>query len=117
MKELFRRYGSTMATENQRAHERRKWTVPLTVELEEVGQYGPASRTIEVSTVDVSRGGFAFVFRQYVFPGTVVRVQFDSLPKRPRLAGSVKSCNLIGGTQHRVGVQFDQAKRPDTPDH
>ena len=112
MDELFRRHGGTETTANQRAHERQQWTVPLTVQLEERGQYGPTCRTIEVSTVDISRGGFAFVFRQYISPGTIVRVQFDSLRNRPRLEGKVRGCILIGGNQHRVGVKFTEAKRP-----
>ena len=112
MEELVRRHGDTEATTDQRAHQRQKWTVPLTVQLEERGQYGPTCRTIEVSTVDISCGGFAFVFRQYISPGTTVRVQFDSLPNRPRLEGAVRGCILIGGNQHRVGVQFTETKKP-----
>lgn len=115
MEELVQRHGGTKTAKNQRSHERHKWTVPLTLELEESGQYGPTRRTIQVSTVDISRGGFAFAFRQYVFPGTIVRAQFDSLPKCPRLEGSVTGCILLGGNQHRVGVQFTQAERSDKP--
>lgn len=115
MQDLFQRHGGTKAAENQRSYARHKWTVPLTVELEEVGQYAHTRRTIQVSTVDISRGGFAFVFKQYVAPGAIVRAQFDSLPKRPRLEGLVTGCVLLGGNQHRVGVQFTQAKRSDKP--
>jgi len=106
IEQVFRRHGSRQPTQDQRAHARHPWAVPLTLMIEEHGEYGVLAREIEVVTADISRAGFAFHFRQYIAQGTRVRVQFDSLPNNPRLQGVVRNCRLVGGTQHRVGVQF-----------
>lgn len=89
-----------------RKHERRAWAVPLTVMLEErTGQFH-RSREVEVTTHNISVGGFAFVYNQYVHAGTIVKVQFDTLPNKPKLTGVVRNCAFLSGRQHRVGVQF-----------
>lgn len=94
----------------ERRHERRAWAVPLTVRLEERCGDSVRTRDIEVTSHNISAGGFAFVYNQYVYEGTIVRVQFDTLPRKPKLTGVVRNCILLGGRQHRVGVQFTEAE-------
>ena len=97
--------GQTPFTD-KRAHERRSWSVPLTLRIQETGGRRVVPRAIRAVTVDLSRGGFAFCYRQYIAVGTLVQAQFDSLPNRPRLAGITRNCRLIRGTMHLIGVQF-----------
>ncbi len=113
MDDLFRRSGQAKPSANQREHARHDWAVPLTLVIEERGEYGAVAREIEVTSVDISLGGFAFTFRQYIGAGTRVRAQFDMLPHQPRVDGVVRSCRLAEGHRHRIGVEFLTPKRLD----
>lgn len=104
--EAFRRCGAEQSNADQRTHPRYTWIFPLTLVLEEGSDHQLAVREIEVLTADLSVGGFSFCYRQYVARDTSVRVQFDSLPTRPRLVAVVRNCRLLEGTRHRIGVQF-----------
>ena len=64
------------------------------------------TRTIRAATSNISAGGFAFIFDTLISPGATVRAQFDSLPGKPQIAGLVRSCVHICGTQHRIGVEY-----------
>jgi hypothetical protein len=83
---------------------RHYYTVPLVVQLQD--RRAGAVRTIRVATNNVSAGGFAFIFDANVEPGATVRAQFDSLPGKPCITGTVRSCVHLCGTQHRIGVEF-----------
>jgi hypothetical protein len=109
MKELSEQHRPGKAFKDRR-HERKPWAVPLTVQLEERCTEGIRTRDVEVTSHNISSGGFAFVFNQYVHEGTIVRVQFDTLPRKPRLMGVVRNCVLLNGRQHRVGVQFMESE-------
>ena len=98
--------GQQGSSRSNRAHPRKAWTVPLTLLLAEETGMGVAFREIQVTAVDISRGGFAFAFRHYIATATRVRAQFDQLPHRPRIEGEVRHCRLIRGQEHHVGVQF-----------
>jgi hypothetical protein len=112
VRSVFLRHGAKEPNSDQRTYLRHAWSVPLTLVIEETAGCRRAPREIEVLTADLSLGGFAFYYRQYVARETSVRVQFDSLPTRPRLVGVVRNCRLLEGTRHRIGVQFiDPAKR------
>ena len=92
----------------KRQHERHAWNVVLTLELREESADGVRRREVEVTTHDICAGGFAFVFRQFIREGTLVRARFDMLPNKPTLTGVVRNCLFLGGSQHRIGVQFQQ---------
>lgn len=92
----------------ERQHERHTWNVVLTLELSEESAEGVRHRELQVTTHDICAGGFAFVFRQFIREGTLVRARFDMLSNKPILTGVVRNCFLLGGTQHRIGVQFQQ---------
>ena len=89
-----------------RQHERHQWSVQLTLEIEELTAGGFRRRQLEVTTRNISKGGFAFVFGGYLHPDTKVSARFDTLPGKPRLTGVVRNCTLMSGRQHRIGVQF-----------
>jgi len=108
--QVLHRFGEQGPTANRRAQQRHPWSVLLTVVIEEAGDDRSIPREIQVTTVDISRRGFAFYYRQYISLDTRVRAQFDSLPNRPRVAGVVRNCRLTGGARHRIGVQFIQPK-------
>ena len=62
----------------------------------------PAASSLQAA----STGGFAFIFDAAVSSGSTIRAQFDSLPGKPQIAGIVRSCVHICGTQHRIGVEY-----------
>lgn len=91
---------------NRRRHERKPWAATLTVWVEDMVGTKADRRELEVTTHDISRGGIGFVYQQFLHPGTVIHVRFDSLPSRPVVTGVVANCIYVGGKQHRIGVQF-----------
>jgi hypothetical protein len=70
-------------------------------------------REVEVTTLDISRGGFSFMYPHFLHTDTTVSTRFDTLPDRPILTGTIKSCVYVAG-QHRVGVEFISSA-PDRP--
>jgi hypothetical protein len=80
------------------------YCVPMTLHIDDPKRAG--TRVIRAATSNVSTGGFAFIFDAAVSPGSTVRAQFDSLPGKPEIAGVVRSCVYICGTQHRIGVEY-----------
>lgn len=115
--DLFRRAGLCEGTLEQRAHQRHKWQSPLTLLLAEHTTMGIVYREIHAGAVDLSRGGFAFMYRQYIAVNTSIRAQFDQLPNRPRVEGVVRSCRLLPRCGHRVGVQFVHPSELPEVDH
>ena len=96
-----------------RHHKRHQWQATITLELEERADQGVSARRIQVTTHNLSAGGFAFIHRQYVHPGTTVIAQLDALADQRRLRGVVRSCIAIGGVRYRVGVQFTRITRDE----
>lgn len=93
----------------ERRHERKVWNAVLTLVIEEHLDGGYVRhRQVEVTTVDISAGGFAFMHNKAINAETVVRARFEGLPQKPVLIGVVRNCRLVDGKQHRVGVQFQQ---------
>ena len=90
----------------KRTHERHKWQVVLTIDLEERTDDSLARRRIKATTVDISRGGFGFVFESFVHPGATVITTFKTVKGSPMVRGIVRHCICLGGRKHRVGVQF-----------
>jgi hypothetical protein len=83
------------------------WCVPAALEIQTGGPSSTAPvRQLKVATNNISEGGFGFIIDGKVPVGSTVRVQFDSLPKKPRISGVVRSCVYLCGTQHRIGVEF-----------
>lgn len=108
--------GSTESYKSIR-HERHPWQVAVQVEILEDSSKitgDSPSRTITVTTQDLSRNGFAFTYQGFIHPGTMIQVSFDMLPHQPVYLGTVRHCNNIGGMMHLVGVQFHtpQAEAP-----
>ena len=109
--EVFRRLGRGASVSNQRRHERRSWSTTIAVTIvQECGE--SVSRHVkQVKTYDISRSGFSFIYRQYVPVGAKVSAEFAMLPNQPTLSATVRSCSLISGRDHRVGVEFDNIRR------
>ena len=78
--------------------ERRTWCVPLRLEVEETSR----TRTIEVTTVDLSTQGMAFLYPGMLNAGTIVRVNHNGI----RVSGWVRNCVHVRGKEHRIGVMF-----------
>jgi hypothetical protein len=97
-----------------RSHDRHSWSARVTLELEEKSEDGRRQRMVEAVTNNVSVSGFAFLFDQYIHPGTTVRTQFTSLPAKLEITGVVRYCELIAGTRHRIGVEFVEVWRDGT---
>ena len=91
----------------QRRHERNKCRRALTVYVLEGDGTEAREREILVKSIDLSRGGVGFNHRQYLYPGTAVRVCFHTLPKRPVIKGVVVNCRHMEGAMHRIGVRFE----------
>ncbi|MCH7992830.1 MAG: PilZ domain-containing protein [Planctomycetes bacterium] len=101
--ELHNRFGSGDAVSNERHSERLPWVTNLTVRVEDPGR---TARALSVATHDVSRGGFSFIYRQFLHRGTRIRTEFNALPNRPTIRGIVQYCVDIGDGRHRIGVRF-----------
>lgn len=92
--------------DNRRAHPRHAWNVQLELEISENVGTIATRRKVKVTTQDLSVQGFGFLYNQFIHPGTTVHARFDSLPSKPMLTGTVRSCTMVSGVQHRVGVEF-----------
>ena len=68
---------------------------------------GPV-RFASVATNNFSEGGFGFILDAHLRPGTMVRTRFETLQGKPTISGVVRSSVRICGTQHRIGVEFNQ---------
>jgi hypothetical protein len=113
--QLHHRFGpSGRAVSNERRHDRHKWVTPLTVLIEKEPDHKSQQRDVEVTTHDISRGGFSFMFKQYLHPGTRIRTRFNALPGCPIVRGIVRNCIHLGATFHRIGVEF-AAPQDDDP--
>ncbi|MGD8451494.1 MAG: PilZ domain-containing protein [Phycisphaerae bacterium] len=88
--------------------------------LEHSGKGGRRERRLDVTTVDISVGGMAFYYRQYIHPGSTIRARFDALPGKPYVTAVVRNCTLIGPGRHRIGMEFIEVRRdegdPPIPD-
>ncbi len=80
------------------------YCVPMTLYIDDPRARG--TRIVRAASSNISSGGFAFIFDAALSPGSTVRAQFDSLPGKPQIAGLVRSCVHICGTQHRIGVEY-----------
>ena len=103
--------GVTDVGGEQRSHERNKCRRALTVYVLEGKGTNVREREIRVESIDLSRGGVGFNHRQYLYPGTTVRVCFHTLPKRPVIKGVVVNCRHMDGAMHRIGVRFEVNSR------
>lgn len=98
-----------------RAHQRYCWRSRVPIVLEEPSSDGMRRRQALVHTLDLSAGGFAFEFDQYVHPGTIVHAAFQALKRNPQRRGVVRSCVHVSGTTHRVGVEFSTGPAGSAP--
>ncbi len=87
-----------------RQQQRHVWNTVLNLEITDAD--GSSRRTMSVRTLNLSSGGFAFLMRQFVHPGSRVLAEFKALPGKPVVEAIVRSCTPLGGMEHRVGVQF-----------
>lgn len=104
--ELEKRLDPVDSHHEKRAHERHNWQVVLTIDLEERTEDSLVRRRVKATTVDISRGGFGFVFENFVHPGAAVITTFKSVKDSPMVRGVVRHCVCLSGRKHRVGVQF-----------
>lgn len=111
---LFLRLGKSRAVGNQRSSERRDWAVNLSIFIERHNARDVNRRTADVVTRDISRGGFSFLYNQYLPEGALIMVVFDMLPGMPVVQGVVRSCRLLEGMKHCVGVAFEGIRRADS---
>ena len=110
---LYERLDQPNPTAEGRAHDRRPWAVTLKVVIAEALNHHITTKQATVVTIDLSRGGFSFVYPQFVHHGSVVAARFNMLPGHPVLYGSVRNCVLLDGLRHRVGVAFDDEASDD----
>ena len=107
--ELHKRFGRGGPVPNERQAERLPWVTDLTLRVEDPGR---TARELKVASHDISRGGFSFVYQQFLHCGTKIRTYFDALPNRPTIQGVVQYCVDIGDGRHRIGVVFVQDSSP-----
>lgn len=93
-----------------RRHVRKRWTVDLLVRIEETVELRKTSRELRVTTQDLSRGGYSFLCRHFIYPGSRVQAHVTSLPGNPVLMGTVANCSYAGAGKHRVGVKLLELK-------
>jgi|GEM_PF-3172432 len=103
---VYVRLGRDQRVPDQRVFDRRQWVTNLTIWVESELNTESNPRPLRVTTQDISRGGFSFISKRFLFPGATIRTRFDVLPQRPVIRGVVRNCSHVGAGQHRVGVQF-----------
>ena len=108
---LFDRQNRKARVGNERRHPRRRWNDQITIWIRKDRWDIP--REIRVKSHDVSRGGFSFLYPQFLHADTLVSTRFDALPDQPIVSGIVKSCVYNGDGQHRVGVEFISSSSED----
>ncbi len=111
---LFLRSDKNKATGNQRSSERNALAINLSITIEQRNAHDVTRSTKDVVTQDISRGGFSFLYNQYLPVGSLIMATFDMLPGTPEVQGVVRSCRLIEGMKHRVGVAFEDVRRGDS---
>lgn len=103
---LLRLRRASRGHDNPRRHGRRACTIRLHMVIEERGPQGCRRREVEVTMCDISISGLAFIFPQYVHPGSVIHATFRGLPGKPRLVAVVRNCVYLSAREHRVGTEF-----------
>jgi hypothetical protein len=104
--DVFQRLGRERPVSCERRLERRPWVVPLFIDVEHTSNIGVVRQQARVTTQDLSAGGFSFLHKQFIPVGVRILAHFNVLPDKPVVPGEVRSCILVTGMQHRVGVQF-----------
>jgi hypothetical protein len=104
--DVFGRLGHGSPVRCQRREARKLWRTDIKVEIEPPDGAMAPRRHVEVQTMDISRNGCSFLFRQFVAVGSRVHMILEMLPAKPTLVGEVRNCRLLEGMMHRVGVEF-----------
>ncbi len=68
------------------------------------------TRRIAVTMHDISRSGFSFNCRSYIYEDTQLHVDFMIGGDVIRLSGVVAHCRICSGQVHRVGVRLTACK-------
>ena len=92
-------------TRDRRQQVRKSWIAPLTIELVEPGIV-TQPRRLKVLATDISAGGFAFLYKQFIHKDKILIVSFDALPQKSDLRAVVRYCQKVEGLHHRIGVKF-----------
>lgn len=93
--------------DERRRYARYDFDVHLDVILDEQLGDTDRQRRLSVEAMDLSAGGFAFVFRQFINPGSTVYVSFEGVTGAPLMHAVVASCVLMKNQEHRVGCRFE----------
>ena len=101
---LGRFAGKRPAARERRWCWRIPWLTHVTVSV--AGPDGLEPCAEDTTTQDASLIDLSFRWRRPIEPGTVILVRFESLPKRPELAATVRHCTHVGGTHFHVGVEL-----------
>lgn len=103
----------TMRSEAQPEASRRKdprFKLPeSTLIVGELCQPGGLPQRAIIAGRDCGRGGIGFLHNCFLHPGTIVRLAFADVEKKPvcNVSGVVRRCEHVRGMVHEVGVQFD----------
>ena len=91
---------------DRRRHRRLSWMLKAVVQLESPDD----TRRIAVTMHDISRGGFSFNCRSYIYKDTQLHVDFMIGGDVIRLSGVVAHCRICSGHVHRIGVRLTACK-------
>jgi len=94
-----------------RKHERRSWCVVMTVEVDRQSHNGTFRKSAQITTHDISRGGFSFIYHETIPENSKITGQLDMLPNKPVIHGVIRSCFHLIGNQYKIGVQFADVAR------
>ncbi|MGD8452177.1 MAG: PilZ domain-containing protein [Phycisphaerae bacterium] len=97
---------SAVGRVESRRHRRYPWPTQMRVLYEDVTPLGPRWEEMDVITLNISSGGFAFLSARLVHVGTRVWAVFETLPDRPCLVAVVRHCTYVSARKYHVGVQF-----------
>lgn len=109
---LHAQRGAKVDDKNRRDADRYPWVTQLHVRIVDLSGN---SRDIDVTTHDLSVGGFSFLHSQFLHNGTIILTRIKSLPHQPTLMCIVRNCTHVKGATHRVGVRFEKASTDGKP--
>ena len=101
----LRRHGQTRAQRRRRTARRHPWRCTLDIKVEGTAAGAQSIRTVRIGTTDISAGGFGCVCPVFLHPGMRVFAELP-LDERCLVEGVVRSCVLLDGHRHRVGIEF-----------
>lgn len=108
--EAMRTRGDRKTKRRPRLTKRHRWQARLEVDVDDGSVGGVGARKLMVQAVDISACGAGLKASCFVAIGATVWMTLP-LEDQPAVLGVVRHCTYLGGTEHRIGVEFLRIER------